>query len=290
MKSGIDGVLHFRNGGSESGDSSLMNWLDRAEVKFGHLAIPGLVRIVVAFNTLVFALSIFSPNFIDLLELDINRVMHGEVWRLVTYIFIPSFGGGTFGLLFLLFYLMFLWFVGNALEQAMGSFKLNVFYFLGMLCTTIGACIARETAFSNGMLNSTLLFACAHFYPDLIISIWGIIPVKLKWVAWFTGALIAFAFIFDTWIGRLATIAAMGNYLIFFGPEMLRNARHRSEVQTRRRRFERDMNVDSPLSLHRCVVCGRTEHSSPHLHFRVSKDGNEYCMDHLPKVQKQPGE
>src|SRR5438445_700663 len=106
--------------------TAFMNWLDRVEVKFGHLAIPGLTRIVVAFNALVFVLYKASPLFLSFLNLDIMRVAHGEVWRLVTYIFIPSFGGILGDWLSVFFYLFMLWIIGDGLEYALGSFKLNV--------------------------------------------------------------------------------------------------------------------------------------------------------------------
>lgn len=40
-----------------------------------------------------------------------------------------------------------------------------------------------------------------------------------------------------------------------------------------------------PPSLHRCNLCGKTEHTSPELEFRVAMDGEEYCYPHLPKVR-----
>ena len=82
----------------------------------------------------------------------------------------------------------------------------------------------------------------------------------------------------------MALVAALSNYLIFFGPEIVYEARHRGEVSARRKRFDRQSrNETEPL--HKCAVCGATELSDPNLEFRVSRDGEEYCMTHLPKVQ-----
>jgi hypothetical protein len=79
-------------------------------------------------------------------------------------------------------------------------------------------------------------------------------------------------------------VAAFANYLIFFGPEIIHDARHRREVTTRRRRFESDSGaVAEPL--HKCAVCGATELSDPNLDFRVSRDGEEYCVAHLPRAE-----
>jgi hypothetical protein len=83
---------------------------------------------------------------------------------------------------------------------------------------------------------------------------------------------------------RAALVAAFINYFIFFGPEIIHQARHRRDVSTRRRRFE-SQSRSAAEALHRCAVCGATELSDPNLDFRVARDGEEYCMAHLPKVQ-----
>ena len=82
----------------------------------------------------------------------------------------------------------------------------------------------------------------------------------------------------------MALAAAFMNYLIFFGPQILYEARHRGEVSARRKRFARQSR-DETEPLHKCAVCGATELSDPNLEFRVSRDGEEYCMAHLPRAQ-----
>jgi len=87
---------------------------------------------------------------------------------------------------------------------------------------------------------------------------------------------------------RAALVAAFINYFIFFGPEIIHQARHRHDVSTRRRRFE-DQSRSPTETLHRCAVCGATELSDPNLDFRVARDGEEYCMVHLPNAQTPAG-
>lgn len=264
-----------------------MNLLDRAERRFGHLAIPHLIRAIACFNVLVFLLyRLVNPHFIEVLALDPEAVLHGQVWRLVTYVFIPSIGGPITDWLFAALYIWYIWWLGDGLENAMGSFRLNVFYLLGMLGTTVAAFFFGAN-FSTAMLNSSLFFAFARFYPEVTIYLMGLIPLKVKWLAWFYGILLVLGFIFNGWDYRIGLLAAFANYFIFFGREIFLEAVHRREVHSRRMRFESAQRSDDE-AMHRCAVCGRTELAHPELEFRVSRDGQEYCVEHLPKASPPP--
>ena len=83
---------------------------------------------------------------------------------------------------------------------------------------------------------------------------------------------------------RMAVIASLANYLLFFGPEIVRNARQRNTVRRRRQRYE-ESAVPADAPLHQCVVCRRSDVSNPELDFRVGRDGNDYCTEHLPTAK-----
>ena len=257
-----------------------MNFLNRLEPKLGRFAIPGLIRIVVAFNALVFALYKLNPGYLDALRLLPARILDGEIWRLVTYLFIPSIGSPLFDWFFVICYLGFLWMIGEGLEHALGAFKLNVFYLLGMLATTVAA-FRYGGGYSAAMLNTTLFFAFARFYPDTIIYVLWVLPVKIKWLAWLSAAQIGFGLLVLGDSYRMAVLISFANYLLFFGADLVREARHRGDVTSRRRRFE-EKALPSSEPLHLCAICHRTEASDPQLDFRVASDGEEYCIEHLP--------
>jgi membrane associated rhomboid family serine protease len=245
-----------------------MSLLDRLERRFGFLGIPGLIRIVIGFTALVYVLVYLNRGFESFLTLDPALILRGQVWRLVTYIFIPQ----TFSPLWVLLALWFLWFIGEGLERAWGPFRLTLYFVIGMVGTTV----------------TSLFFAFARFYPDEVIYILFILPVKIKWLAWVYAAFLMLGFFLGPNSYRAALIAAFINYFIFFGPEIIHQARHRRDVSTRRRRFE-DQSRSSTETLHRCTACGATELSDPNLDFRVARDGEEYCMAHLPKTQTPAG-
>src|SRR2546430_12813039 len=87
-----------------------MRMLDKLERRLGFIAIPGLIRIVVGFTALAYVLTFLNPEIFSVLDLKPERIRHGEIWRLITYIFIPrGTGSGSLQALFLVFALMILW-------------------------------------------------------------------------------------------------------------------------------------------------------------------------------------
>jgi membrane associated rhomboid family serine protease len=280
--SGLRSVL-FRKRDACATLAHIMAWLDKFERRFGFVGIPGLMRIVVGFTALVFLLVRLNPDFGFVLDLDPARVRHGEIWRLVTYIFLPQ----TSSFLWIILLLWFLWFIGEGLEQAWGAFRLTLYFFVGMIGTTAAA-FFFGARFSNSMLFASLFYAFARFYPDQMIYLFFILPVKIKWVAWVSAAFLLFGFVVGSNSYRMAVMAALSNYLIFFGPEIIYEVRHRSEVAARRKRYAQQSRSEAE-PLHKCAVCGATELSDPNLDFRVARDGEEYCMAHLPKAASPTG-
>jgi hypothetical protein len=255
--------------------------MDKLERRLGWIAIPGLLRYVAALTALVFILYKVDPRYLTLIDLDVGQVRHGQVWRLVTYIFIPQLGGFFPDWINAAFTVLFLIWVGDRLEEAWGAFRLTLYFLIGMIGTTIAAVLFGQQ-FSNAMLYSSIFFAFARFYPNVVIFFAYILPLKVKWIAWIYAAILLFQFTVGTMAFRSALIVAFANYLLFFGRDVVNEARQRREVTDRRQRFEaasRDATVEP---LHTCAVCGATELTDPNLEFRVSRNGEEYCIPHLP--------
>ncbi len=268
-----------------------MRWIYVLERRFGHLAIPGLIRVVVMCNVLVYVLMFSNPAVVETLTLRPDRIMAGEVWRLVTYIFIPkaSVGGGAnllpLQLLFALLYFNFLWLMGEGLERAWGSFKLNLFYLVGMLGTTVAAFFFGWGDVTGWYLNLSLFFAFATLFPNFPIMLYFIIPVPAKWIALVSFGFTMLAFVEGSISIRLAIFVSLANYLLFFGYEWARIWREQGRTIARRQQFQMAARVEVEETLHHCKVCGATEASAPDREFRVAADGEEYCLMHLPSRQ-----
>jgi hypothetical protein len=262
-----------------------MSWISWLEARIGFLGIPRLMQLIALLNGLVYLLNFFQPTYVLALLLIPQRILHGEVWRLVSYIFVPEvlLRGGNPALqpLFLFVYLWFLVWMGDALEQAWGAFKVTLYYFLGMVGVTMAAFLFGRTVVSAFLLNSSLFFAFATLYPDIQIYVFFVLPLKIKWLAFISLALLLLELLWGSLSTKAAILVSFLNYFVFFGPPAYAKLQSRAAMDIRKRKFESKASPEE--TLHRCVVCKRTERDSGELEFRVSRNGEEYCLDHLPK-------
>lgn len=240
------------------------------------LGTPGVIKAVVLMNALTFLLVTLDPAYAVMLALVPEKIMQGEVWRLVSYIFVPE----TRSWFWVLFLLLFLWFLANALEEVWGALKLNVFYLVGMTGCTVAAFFFGGGP-TNTFLNLSLFFAFATVVPDYEIFLFFILRVKVKYVAWVLGGIFVLQLVAIPLPAKMAMIASLANYLLFFGPGFVGNLRTRRHDAARQRKLKQTTSE----SLHRCEICSRTEISDPQLDFRVAANGNEYCTEHLPARQ-----
>lgn len=277
-----------------------MNFLNKMERKIGKYAIPNLMIYLIAAYCIGFVIYTVNPNFMLMLTLSPYHILHGQVWRLITWILMPT-DTRVFSLLImaLLYYQL-----GSALERSWGTFRFNIYIFGGMLFTVIGAFIlygiyaaagtgSLETislisslTFTTNYINLTIFLAFAVMYPEMQILLFFIIPVKMKWMAVVYAVLIAINLILTSWGGRIAIIMSILNFLIFF--LSTRNYRRVSPKEIHRKQVfkaqMREPRRGSMVTKHKCAVCGRTELDDPNLEFRFCSkcDGNyEYCQDHL---------
>ena len=259
-----------------------MRWINRLEFKLGRYAIPNLMHLIAVLTVIAFILYKLDPKYLEPLYFDRGLILRGQIWRLVTFVIIPPTGNFPFpDYLNNFMYFFYLRFIGNGLEQAWGTFKLNLFYFIGVLGAILAAFLFP--GFPTGIyLNASLFFAFARFYPDLEIYFFFILPVKIKWLAWLSAAGILFSFVALGGQARAIILLSLANYLIFFGREIFMETRMRRDVSDRRSRFKQSAAQESE-ALHRCSVCAKTDLTHPELDFRVGKDGEDYCIEHLPK-------
>jgi len=215
-----------------------MKWLNSLERRLGRYAIQNLMIYVVALNAVVFLLTVLVPesNLIGKFILHPALVLKGEVWRLITFLFIPP----DFSILWIVFTLYFYYLVGNSLEQQWGSFRFNIYYLVGVLAT-IAASFISNSPVTPVHLNLSLFLAFAFLFPNFQIMLFFILPVKIKYLAWLEWLFIIVTVLFLPLPEKLAALASVANFFLFFTKDLIDYAKNRRQVYINRRRFRKAM-------------------------------------------------
>lgn len=264
--------------------------------------IPNLMLFVSVGTLIVYFFTLIDPGNVlyRFLCFDRNAILHGQVWRLFTYIFIPTSSG------IWLFLLLFAYYgIGRMVEAVWGTLKFNLFYLCGVVIMDIAGLLLGRTA-TTYYLNLSLFLALATMYPDNKVLLMYIIPIKMKYLAW---VYLAFT-VFDVIQGDFFSVFALLNYFLFFGKSCLNVLPGGDRVGSRKFQFKKGGNpnwanryrsasghrpgsgnhgeykkvVDAPAYRHKCTVCGRTDVSNPELEFRYCSKCNGfycYCQDHI---------
>lgn len=198
------------------------NWLDKLERKYGRFAIPNLTNILVAGQILVLAVELFVNRYITIyLALSRPHVLQGQIWRLITFVFIPFSGGSILSIVLGLY---FTWFVGNALEKQWGDFRFGLYFLLGMIGTILSSMLLNTVA-NTYCLSLSLLLAFAALYPEVQLLLFYILPVRAKYIGIFSAAMWVLSFLGTSTLGKAELLLNMLNVWVFFGPQAWRSMR-----------------------------------------------------------------
>lgn len=292
-----------------------MKFLNRLERKVGRYAIPNLMKYMIVLYAAGFLLDLMAPGFYEnWLSLEVYSVLHGQVWRLFTFVLQPPSSNPIFVLIELYMYYS----IGTALENMWGSFRFNVYYFSGLLFQIVAAFLFYGVCcfvLGGGMLpiptlgvgsmyqvNRAMFLAYIVMVPNATFMVSFLIPVKAKWLGIIYGILMGYEVIQYVRAGlalggspgliyygmAVAIVISALNFLIFF--LMTRNYQRISPSEMKRRaQFKKKMNEAkwesgnvvefrgrNVITRHKCAVCGRTELDDDSLEFRFCSkcDGN----------------
>lgn len=277
--------------------------VDRFAYSHPNFGIPNLMRYIVIGNVIVYFLLVFAGySAVSFLAFDWRAITHGEIWRLVTFLFFPRYYS-LWDAIWLVFFLYLYYMIGTTLEREWGTAKFNLYYLSGAVLTAltgviIGLISGNALIAGADYVNLSMFFAFAVLYPDTQFLLFFLIPVKVKWLAWLDAALFALAVIQSllsgSLLGALLPIIAILNFIVFFWTKISDEiawrrgrAKHQTSHQTiqfkaaarqqRKREEERGYR-------HKCAVCGRTDAEYPDLEFRYCSRCQGYhcfCQDHI---------
>ena len=268
--------------------------------------IPNLMLYIAIGTAVMYIFSMIDPSGLlySFFRFDRSAILHGQVWRLITYIILPS----NSNILFLAISLYFYYYIGKMIESYWGTFRFNLFYFTGVILTDLGAILLGVNA-TIVSLNLSLLLAFATMFPENRVLIMYIIPIKMKYLAWFYFALTIYELIAYPFPYNLFSIFALLNYFLFFGSDILHilpdflqprggygkkafgdfGAKKQKSNPNWAKNY-RSKSGEQPYR-HKCTVCGRTDTTHPDLEFRYCSRCNGYycyCIDHIndhPHIQ-----
>lgn len=279
-------------------------------------AVSNLSLVIIMCYGFGYLLQYVNASFLNYLTLNPYAICHGQIWRLVTWVLVPP---DTSNILFIVIAMMFYYSIGTSLERVWGTYAYNVYIWLGIGITIIGAFVVMAVSyilagtagisltgesaaayfaaisryFSTYYVNMSIFLAYALTFPDAVVLLWFIIPVKVKWLGVLYGVLLAWDFVSTAmrggWFVCVAMAASLANFLIFW---LCSGKMRRFSPRERKRRADftdaSKMRPKAGQARHRCAICGRTELDDPTLEFRYCSrcEGNyEFCQDHLFRHQ-----
>ncbi len=284
------------------------NFMNELERKFGRYAIHNLTIYIIGLYIIGYVLQIFMSRtgLTSYITLDPYMILHGQVWRLVSWVLIPPGAASIWLLITLYLY----YFIGTTMERTIGTFRYNVFIFGGILCIILSAFVSLGVfylmtggnedyvrvlsasysgVFSTYYLQQAVFLSFALSYPDLQLLLMFIIPVKVKYLGIFYAAVLGFEAIYNGLIQGgypifFVILFQFVNLFVFYAQTGKLNHINPHEIK-RRNTFKKNTRITPKgITRHKCAVCGRTEESHPNLEFRFCSkcNGNyEYCQDHL---------
>lgn len=293
--------------------------MSKFERKFGKYAIRNLSLILIICYGIGYVLQILAPTVINYLTLNPYFILRGQIWRLVTWVLIPPTESNIFFTLIMMF---FYYSIGTTLERTWGTYRYNVYLFSGMLFTALGSFVCMglsywlykdviqaigaasffqmgSSFFSTYYVNMSIFLAYAATFPDAMVLLMFIIPIRVKWLGFVYGGMLVFDLIkgvvnasaaalglgFMNLFYRIGIIASLMNFVVFFFTTRKHILVSPKQFK-RRQEFKSQMHYGQShgITKHKCAICGRTDESNPELVFRFCSkcDGNyEYCEDHI---------
>ncbi|MDD4850796.1 MAG: rhomboid family intramembrane serine protease [Gemmiger sp.] len=193
-----------------------MRWIDKLERKYGRYGIPNLINIILGGQILAWVLIMFiNKDLYSLLTLTRTGLLHGQIWRLVSFLFVPTLTPQIFSLILEIY---FSWWIGNALTRAWGDFRFTVYLLAGVLGAVV-SCLIAGSATTSGLFLS-LFFAYAWMWPDQQVLLFFILPIKMKWLGWVALATWVVRFLVGGVAAKLCLVFGLAGFLLFFGPEL----------------------------------------------------------------------
>lgn len=252
-------------------------FFNNMERKYGKYAIQNLSLILIICYGVGYVLQILAPGFSQYLLLNPYLILHGQVWRLVTWILVPPERLDLMTLLMLYFYFS----IGSTLERTWGAFRYNVYLFSGMLFTIIGSFILYGIGWmefneiiekgtltvydvfakyknlvigdevialpagwfsqiSTYYVNMSIFLGFAATFPEAQVLLMFLIPIKMKVLGILYAVILLYSFFMGSLVTKVVILASLMNFIVFFLTSRTLHRISPAEVK-RRAEFQKKM-------------------------------------------------
>ena len=218
-----------------------MKILPHLERRYGRYAIRNLTLYIAVLNIAVVVLTYLffrgDPFYtVQMLALFPEQVFKGQIWRLVTFVFLPD----SYNIIWIFFTAYMTYIIGAALDQYWGSFKLNVYFLTGVLGSIIAAFLTGAGV-TGYYVNLSLFLAYATLFPEQEFLLFFFLPVKAKYLGILDAVFLLYEIFTYARVGAwhmvVAILVALANYFLFFGRDFNNFIRLKRQVSKNRKRF-----------------------------------------------------
>lgn len=279
---------------------SIRNKAERFCASRPGFGIPRLILFMVLGSAVVWLISKFntSGSVLSALYFRPDLILRGQIWRLISWAFIPN----NSQLIWVAIELYFYYFIGSTLENIWGEGLFTIYYFSGIILNILMGfafyfCFGGICILTPYYLNLSMFFAFATLFPEQRVLLFFFIPIKVKWLAVADAILIAYSaamsIYYGSWMYAILPVIAIANYLLFCWQDLRYNLKRsragniNNTINFRKAKKEiqqQEAKQRAANYRHKCCVCGKTDTDYPELEYRycsLCQGYHCFCQEHI---------
>ena len=157
--------------------------IERFCYRHPNFGIPNLMRYLTIANVVFWVMNMINRPFLSYMLFNPALIQRGQVWRLVSFLFVPP----STGVLALLVFYFYYW-IGSTLEKQWGTGQFTIYFFTGVVLTVLYGFViywitGMAVTLDSSYLYLSMFFSFAALFPDMQVLFLFFIPVKMKYLA-----------------------------------------------------------------------------------------------------------
>ncbi|MGL1893942.1 MAG: hypothetical protein OCD02_20050 [Spirochaetaceae bacterium] len=253
--------------------------------KLDKFAIKNLTLIIIIGQILVYLGLNSKIISYEMLYLSYPHIFSGQIWRVISFIFIPPTSSPIWAVLAWYFFYL----IGSSLEHFWGALHYNIYILIAVVLTNIVAFLFNFQIGSNYYIQTSLFLAFAFLNPEYQIRLFFIIPIKIKWIAILTWILYLGVVLFGSTGEKLLLASSIINFILYFNRDIYFKLKYRGKKV----KIKIEKKVTENRAIHTCAKCGINDKDNPYTDFRYCSQCTPeqcYCQEHILDHDHYQGE